>query len=376
MTLEIAVDMLDDLARGAAVLGTGGGGDPYIGRLYTQEAVRRHGAPSILALDDVKDDMFVASVAGFGAPTVQIEKLIRGDEVEFTFRRLERHLGRSIDAILPAEIGGSNSMLPLMLGARLGLPVIDADGMGRAFPELQMNSLSVHGMRAAPLVVADEHLNSAVSEAGDDRTAERLTRALAIQMGLRVFIAGFSGTGRQVKEAAIGGTLSIALGIGRAITRGRREGSPVESLLQYLSTTEHYRHTRLIFDGKIVDLERSTHKGFSGGTCSLEALDGGTSRASVVFQNENLVVRVDGQMRAIVPDLICIIDRETAEPIPTQSLKYGQRVAVIGLSAPAKMRTRAALECFGPEAFQLPEKFVPIEHVQGHLMRPTEAMCS
>ena len=371
MTLEIAVEMLEDLARGAAFLGTGGGGDPYIGRLYTQEAVRRHGPPHILALEDVNDDMYVASVAGFGAPTVQMEKLIRGDEVEFTFRRLERHVGRRIDAILPAEIGGSNSMLPLMLGARLGLPVIDADGMGRAFPELQMNSLSVHGMRATPLVVADEHLNSAIIEAGDDRTAEQLTRALAIQMGLRVFIACFPGTGRQVKEAAIGGTLSIALGIGRAIARGRREGSPVGSLLDYLSTTEHFRHARLIFDGKIVDLERNTSEGFSVGTCNLESLDGGSSRASVVFQNENLVVRVDGRMRAIVPDLICIIDRETAEPIPTQALKYGQRVAVIGLSAPAKMRTPAALDCFGPKAFRLPEPFVPIERIGEGVVNPT-----
>ena len=39
---------------------------------------------------------------------------------------------------MPIEAGGVNSLLPLALAARLGLPVIDADGMGRAFPELQM----------------------------------------------------------------------------------------------------------------------------------------------------------------------------------------------------------------------------------------------
>ena len=31
---------LEDIALGAAVLGTGGGGDPYIGKLLAQEAVR------------------------------------------------------------------------------------------------------------------------------------------------------------------------------------------------------------------------------------------------------------------------------------------------------------------------------------------------
>lgn len=360
MSFEITVDALEDLARGAAFLGTGGGGDPYIGRLYTQEAVRRYGAPRILPLADVHDDMRIASIAGFGAPTVQVEKLIRSDEAEFAFRRLESLLGHRIDAILPVEIGGSNSMLPLMLGARLGLPVIDADGMGRAFPELQMNCLSVNGMRATPLVVVDEHLNHAIIDAGDDRTAERLTRALAIEMGLRVFIACFPGTGLQVKQAAIGGTLGVALGAGQAIARGRRAGTPVQALVDYLCGAEPYRYARVLFEGKVVDLERNISAGFSSGVCRLEE---DTSRAEVLFQNENLVVRVDGQMRAIVPDLICIVDRETAEPIPTHALRYGQRVSILGLRAPAQMRTAAALNCFGPMAFRLPEPFSPIEEI-------------
>ncbi len=361
--LNLAIEDMEDLARGAAFLGTGGGGDPYIGRLVTQEAFRAYGPAKILPPSKIADDALICSVAGFGAPTVQLEKLTSSEEVEFGFRRLEAYLGRKVDAILPAEIGGSNSMLPLMLGARVGLPVIDADGMGRAFPELQMNSLSVHGVRATPLVVIDEHMNFAVVEANTDRIAEEMTRALAIQMGLRVFISGFAMTGRQMKEAAILGTLTVALGIGRAIAKGRRDGDPVSSLVDYLRTTDYYRHAKVLFDGKIVDLERNTAGGFSVGVCRLQSLSGEQAAAEVSFQNENLVVRVNGETRAIVPDLICIVDRETAEPIPTQNLKYGQRVKVIGMSAPAKMRTPKALETFGPQAFKLPEPFQPIESI-------------
>lgn len=202
-----------------------------------------------------------------------------------------------------------------------------------------------------------------IVESSDDRTAERLTRALAIEMGLRVFIACFPSTGRQVKDAAIAGTLSIAFGVGNAISLGRRDGNPVDSLVEYLCTTEHYRHARVLFDGKIVDLERNTSAGFSTGVCRIESLDDRPQHAQVVFQNENLVVRVNGEMRAIVPDLICIVDRESAEPIPTHALRYGQRVKVLGMSAPAQMRTPASLACFGPQAFQLPEAFVPIEDI-------------
>ena len=37
---------------------------------------------------------------------------------------------------MPLEMGGINSLVPIMAAARLGLPLADADGMGRAFPEL------------------------------------------------------------------------------------------------------------------------------------------------------------------------------------------------------------------------------------------------
>ena len=45
--------------------------------------------------------------------------------------------GGELFGVLSCEIGGGNGLEPLALGARLGLPVIDADLMGRAFPELQ-----------------------------------------------------------------------------------------------------------------------------------------------------------------------------------------------------------------------------------------------
>ncbi len=35
---------IDDLAIGSAVLGTGGGGDPYIGKLIARHAIEGHGS--------------------------------------------------------------------------------------------------------------------------------------------------------------------------------------------------------------------------------------------------------------------------------------------------------------------------------------------
>ena len=50
---EIGVQALHDIARGAAVLGTGGGGDPYIGRLLAEQAIRERGPVQLVDLDEV-----------------------------------------------------------------------------------------------------------------------------------------------------------------------------------------------------------------------------------------------------------------------------------------------------------------------------------
>lgn len=361
MSWKLAIEDLECLAEGAAFLGTGGGGDPYIGRLIVQAAIEKHGSPTLLPPEELDDDMNVVSIAGFGAPTVQMEKLIHGDEVIFALEKLEEITGRKADAIIPAEIGGGNSMTPIMVAATRGLPAVDADGMGRAFPELQMNNFSANGLRATPIVVVDEHLNHHLVEAENDKEAEGKTRALAIKMGLRVFIAGFSMSGREVKKSAIGGTLRIALEIGRTLKQARAKQDPVAALVNYLRTTPYYNHAEVVFDGKIADLVRDTAGGFSVGHCHLSALGGEPSTAEVVFQNEHLSVRVDGQLKAIVPDLICIVDRETGAPIPTQALRYGQRVKVIAMSAPPQLRAESARDFFGPACFGLKDPFIPVE---------------
>lgn len=46
-------------------------------------------------------------------------------------------------ALLVAEVGGGNCLEPLLVGQALGLPVLDADCMGRAFPELQVGWLGL-----------------------------------------------------------------------------------------------------------------------------------------------------------------------------------------------------------------------------------------
>ena len=47
---------------------------------------------------------------------------------------------------MAAEIGRSNGMQPIDWAAHLGLPVVDADGMGRAFPEVPQVTMEIAGI--------------------------------------------------------------------------------------------------------------------------------------------------------------------------------------------------------------------------------------
>ena len=358
---NITLEDMEDFARGAAFLGTGGGGDPHSGKLFAETMMKQHGVPDLVDVDDVPDDANCFTIAMMGAPTVIVEKLFNGDDAELALSRLEKYLGVKADYILPIEVGGINSTLPMALAAKRGLPVIDADGMGRAFPELQMVTYNVYGVSIAPMAMANDHMDVAMFETGDAKSAEDMGRAVAMRMGLAVMLCSYPMTGAQLKKAAVRGTMSLALGIGRAIREGRKVGAPVEGLLGYLRTTRYYKHCAELFDGKVVDLVRETTRGFSIGRCAFEALDGSGRKMEVTFQNEHLVARDENGVRTIVPDLICMIDRETAEPVTTEGLKYGQRLKVIGVSAPETMRTPEALACFGPQAFGIDEPFRPIE---------------
>ena len=113
--------------------------------------------------EEVPDDALVVPAAMMGAPTVMVEKLPAGSEIIVAFKALEKYLGRPIDATVSAEAGGLNSDTPFTLAAQLGLPLVDADLMGRAFPELQMCLPSLSGVSATPMAIADEKGNSGVS---------------------------------------------------------------------------------------------------------------------------------------------------------------------------------------------------------------------
>ena len=116
-------------------------------------------------------------------------------------------------------------------------------------------------------------------------------------------------------------------------------------------------------DGNVVDVLRETKHGFTVGRVMLDGIEDSSGQCEVTFRNEFLIAKHDGRVVATVPDLICCLDREIAEPLATESLKYGNRVKVVGIAAAPVMRTPEALNIFGPRAFEMEEDSTPLEEL-------------
>ena len=137
----IGVDEINDIALGASLLGAGGGGDPYIGRLMAMQAVKECGPVTLIEPDEVPDDAFIAPCAMMGAPTVMTEKGGGKDDFDRLFDLVEQYSGKKIYATMPMEAGGVNSMLPIAAAARRGIPLVDAD-VADAIKELTIDNFS------------------------------------------------------------------------------------------------------------------------------------------------------------------------------------------------------------------------------------------
>lgn len=353
---QITVGNLEDIALGAAVLGTGGGGDPYIGKLLAKSAM--NGKPPVPLLDvaSLNDDDLILPTAMMGAPTVMVEKMPAGSEIIVAIKALAAFLGQEIVATMPMEAGGVNSLIPFSVAAQLGIPVVDADGMGRAFPELQMVTPTIWGIAATPMAIADDKGNSAIIQTVNNHWTETFARSLTVDMGASAMISVFPMTGKQVKEATIHGTVTLIERIGRAIREAHAHHTdPIRAVCDVTAGFA-------IWQGKVGDVERRTVGGFARGTAAIEGTGAYQGRTlEIGFQNEFLIARDGDDVMVTTPDLITVLDAETGEPITTESLRYGFRVVVLGIPSNERWRSERGLELVGPGYFGYEASFSPVE---------------
>jgi DUF917 family protein len=347
---------IEDIAAGSAVLGTGGGGDPYLGKLAALQAIGKYGPLKLVEIDELNDDDLSVCPFGIGSPVPFLERITLDRELAVAYKAMQHWMGRPVKAILSVEIGGMNSVIPFAVAAEMGLPVIDGDGMGRAYPEAQLVTFTLYGHGAAPMAVADARGNAVLVDSIDNFWAERLGRPAAIEFGAIAGGFGYPITVGDLKECAVLGSVTYAERIGTAIRSAQKKHTdPIDAVT---GVTRGFR----LFDGRIIDVQRRIERGWSLGETVIEGLNEYAGRkVTVRFQNEHLVVIENEEIIVSVPDLIAILDTERGDPITTEHLRYGFRVSVLGIPCDEKWRTSAGIELGGPRHFGYDIEYIPVE---------------
>jgi uncharacterized protein len=343
---ELGLEDIEALAIGAWVLGTGGGGSPYLGLLNMRRLYAEGHRVSLLDPEQLADDDMVAVVSNMGAPLVGQERLTDSANIARAVTLMEEYIGRSFRGVMSVEIGGNNGVQPLMAAALLGKPVVDADAMGRAYPEAQMTSFAVGDLQPWPLTLVDPRgIEGIVARVPSWKWMERLSRKMCVETGSIAATCKAPRTGAEVKRWGILRTTTQAIALGQAIRLAQREHrDPIAAILEA-------EDGRLLYRGKVADVARRTTEGFLRGTTRLDGLDEWRGSAmELAFQNEWAVGWIDGVARVMTPDLICVLDSVSGEAIGTETLRYGQRVTVIALRAPPVFLTPRGLDFVGPRA--------------------------
>lgn len=357
----LAHEDLADLALGCAMLGSGGGGDPYYAVTLLGAMLGEGTSIRIIDPDTLSDDDVAVSVGYMGAPITLLEKLIADREIVAAIETMQQHLPAPLKALIAAEIGGFNGLVPLIAAGLTGLPVVDADGMGRAFPRSDQVTFAIYGHSATPTVISGEHGEAVIIEAGACDRVEMLSRALSVAMGSKCFAVDYPLRGRDIRAHAVPKTLSLAKGVGAALRAAAADSAdPFRALRRDLRENLNL-HSELLVEGVVRERRHDTNGGFDRGSTTIAQAGADGQVFHLDFQNEFLVVWQDGTPLASTPDIISVVDSDTLIPITSDGIRYGQRVKVIVMSAPLLMRSARALASVGPRAFGYHFDYLPIE---------------
>lgn len=361
----------EDFVRGGTFYGVGGGGPPARGNQILQEQLEAGREIRWVDVSEIDDEAWTVCPFGMGGrppkghPTPEELKEAGLTEPRVTntlqaaVEALADYMQIQIGAIVPIELGGSNTPGPLVAGLNLGIPCVDGDYTGRAIPEITQITPELNGKRSWPLSSVDRWgnvviLKETVSTPMSERIGKLLSRAAFGGCGM----AGYLMKGREMKQIVVRDSLTKCLEMGRAIREARESGQDaVEAAAQFGKGW-------VLFRGKVVAAEwdESQPYMYGIGTNRLEgtgAISGHTF--AIWYKNENHITWKDGQPFVTSPDIIVVADEQSGEPLTNADVVEGRNVAVIGLPAIDGFRSAKGLEVLGPRHFGFDIDYVPIE---------------
>jgi DUF917 family protein len=363
-------EALEDALVGSSYLGTGGGGSLAEARELIAKDLAAGLAFTMLSVSDLADSDRVACPYGLAslAPTSpEMQERLdaigeTAEPVQLAFETLERHIGQKFAAVILGEIGPLSLAEGLSIAARLGVPALDADTVGRAVPEINQHSVKVAGIPLTPIGAATPFGDELViGKLGDPTRAEDILRSIAVASEVcGVADSPITGAQAKTKGTLVTGSLTLARSIGAAVrTAKSADSDPVEAAR---AAGDGY----LLFTGQIADFDWRDEDGFLVGNLKIEGTGQFAGQSfETDYKNEHLMARRNGMVVATCPDLITVIDLASHDGINNPDFTRGQSVAVLAFRCDPLWRSEAGLAVFGPRYFGYDVDYVPVEKLGG-----------
>ncbi|ABO50071.1 protein of unknown function DUF917 [Desulforamulus reducens MI-1] len=349
------------LSLGSILLGSGGGGNAFILSTTLENYLGKHKSQvEVIPYHQLPDNYTVASIGLLGSPELMEENLPDGSEGERAIELLEKNINRKIDALFALEGAGINILYPVLVAARTGIPLVDGDGMGRAFPELQMTTFHIYGQPSTPSALTNSEGKENLLFYKDHFLHYYNIRKTLVEYGGVGYFAGLAMNGQEMKEAIIPGTLSFALEMGQALKNNHYQEAFWR--LQYITKNSIYGQAIELFIGTVVEFGNiATLKLKSIILKGINQYQDDTFQ--VLVENENAFAYHNEKMVAMVPDIISFLEYPSGQPINNNEIYTGRQIAVIGIPCPNQLRTREALAVIGPSTFGYKTQYEPLEQL-------------
>lgn len=370
-------DELESMLIGVGILGTGGGGDPeFFGRPLIEWDLKKGREYRIVDPQEIRDDAFVVSggyagsVSAFKSISDMLNKWEKKFELLEALKVTESLFNRKVDYVVPFELGGANTPVILSLAARAGIATIDGDGLGRAAPETQMSSFLGHGISLTPMPFVDREGNVLIVKHAVKSTYPDEIMRFALDLNGGVGANNhYPMSGKQLKESVVPNTISFSIKVGDAIINAVESKSDVvDAFIEVSNGIE-------LFRGVVKEMKGEDVRAHYLAKATLEGTGEYAGRTmEIIFKNEAMMARIDGQIVTVFPDLICMIDPKTGRGIMTVNIKPGIEMAVVGVPAHERLReclkTEVGREAFSPARFGFPEiKYEPIEDLVKRVLK-------
>jgi DUF917 family protein len=322
---------LSGLAIGAAVLGSGGGGDPALFELLARRVLAAHGPVTVYQHAELPEDALLVSTGLVGSITTFAEKPCNGYEFTEAFTRLCAALATSRPVyVCGYETAGVNAFVPLIVAAQTQTPLVDLDGMGRGLSWLDQTTFDAAGIAIAPFALTDSHDHTVLVENITGHEAERYIRTLTVLMGGWSAFAGYPVDAPAARDAGVPGALSRALELGRA------------------PDGESRRH---LGSGRVTEVTWQPGAEAAHGSVVVWLRGPDERPLRIETRNEFLLVLDRGQVVAAAPDIICLLDQRTMTPLLTERVVPGYEVDVLVYPAPQRWTEPRFAHLASPEAF-------------------------